>query len=172
MIVQIVSREIAADRRRIGHLPRRLVRCVADATKMLIKNQYRESRNHRQHSALVHARSGQSLRVRRLVLKSPLAVAAALVLGCGGSGTSPAVTEARVVTDSTWAGTLGERGQLTGSGASDILNIGSGRQCATVRRTGITGFLTLRVADQSATTPAGPAGQNISVTVCGEGLLR
>lgn len=75
-----------------------------------------------------------------------------------------------MLSDTSWTGTLGERGQMSGSGSSAILNVGDGRQCASVRRTGA-GQLTVRVGDESD-TDAGQVVTGLLVQVCGEGFLR
>lgn len=93
-----------------------------------------------------------------------------VTIACGSGPSSPAlITEARVVTDTSWAGTLGEYGATSGPAASRVINIGSGRQCATVHRTG-TGFLTLHVGSEKA-SDAG-TGVGPSITVCGEGICK
>lgn len=93
-----------------------------------------------------------------------------LLVACD-SPSSPAVnTEAQVTSDTTWdSQQMGELGPMSGSGDSAVLIIGSGRQCANVRKTG-SGTLTLRVGDGRAIIASSPFAS--ARTVCGEGPLR
>lgn len=92
-----------------------------------------------------------------------------------GSPSSPADTQAQVISNGAWSGHFGDLGELSGTGTSAVLTIGTDRQCATVTKLGTSDItrptiLTIRVGDQRVSTPSHEF--TVTRTLCGEGLLR
>lgn len=117
------------------------------------------------------ARIAPSRRVDFNQFRAAILVSAPFLAACGGSEPTPP-TQAQITTSApttTWRGELGELGQQSGSGASAVLVIGDGRQCAVITKTGI-GSLTLRVGEDSESTGNHEFAE--VVTACGTGPLR
>lgn len=116
-----------------------------------------------------------SIRSRHEASMKWTAVIVALCLASCGGPTSPGATEAQVIADTAWSGFFGDLGQVSGSGTSEVLNLGTGRQCATVTKQGSGNIanqssMTVRVGDQRVSTPRHEFTETRAV--CGTGRLR
>lgn len=101
-----------------------------------------------------------------------------MACACGSPSSPDAPTEAQVIIEgsATWNGVFGNSLNASGgTGPSEVLNIGTGRQCAVVTKNGSSDItrqsrMTVRVADQRVTTSTSEFTE--TRTVCGTGRLR
>lgn len=105
-------------------------------------------------------------------------VLCASLSACGGPAAPDAPTQAQVTLtgDATWSGFFGPTNiQMSGTATSNVIDLGTGRQCAVVTKHGSSdrlrqSSLTIRVAEGREST--GNHEFNEVVTACGTGPLR